>query len=430
VSRYWVFDWIDEQGIRTHEDARRAIHTISGLKAFLRHAHMEREVEFPRNEALHQLLAGPSMDLSGNLECGNPVCMTANVERLLRKSILYFDRVVVTGLEPFRLSPYIERKTSRPLEKEALRHIDVALHVREMGAEDVLVFSRKVSLCTEHLNQHAIDAGMSPVDEQVAQLTEHFAQGGRFTRFQWKNGRLHLRYMHPDLGDDIGWGGVRKTLPGESPTRATEAKEVAGQIARTRVGELVRSAASAKISESALGMTSDLPIDFHIPKQPAVSVEQVALSLPLPINDAIPIRDLIALRQEEPAAFQAFQLALRKAIKEHLRSQESDNALGEAEEIMGDIVEPALIAIDRRVTSASELAYRNTMASAGVGLTLLTVGLIAAAPVAVPGLVIAASGLALSMREYYKAQAEIKLEDMYFLWRASQASISHAAPHS
>jgi hypothetical protein len=139
---------------------------------------------------------------------------------------------------------------------------------------------------------------------------------------------------------------------------------------------------------------------------------------------------LIALRAHEAAAFQAFQLALRKAIKEQLHAQDFESPSAAAEEVMGDIVEPAMIAIDRRVMSASELAYKTTIASAGVGLTMLTVGLVAAAPIAVPGLVIAASGLALSMRERYKAQAEIQLEDMYFLWRAAQASIGHPASHS
>lgn len=423
VANYWILDWIDGRDIRTFDDAEKVLRARAGVSSFVEAAREDRKIPFPRAGADHQLLAGPSMDLSGNLECQNPACMTANVEHLLRKAVLYFDRIVVTGLEPTRIEPLLKRRTSRPLVNVALLHTNVALKIRELGAERVLVFSPKAALCTEHLNQHAVEAGMSPVAEQVELLADRFATGGKFLEFRWHKGKLSIAYAHPDR--NTVWTSTRFVKPGEKPNPATEALLVAEDLARRHVGEVIRSAASAKMSGAALGMVGT--DGYSSLTKSSVSVEQVALHLPLPLTDVLPIRELLALREGEAEAFQSFQAALRLAIKEQLKVAGSDDAVEIAEEVMRDVVDPALVSIDRRIASAANLSLKTTLASGGVGLTMLTVGLIASAPIVVPGVVIGASGLALSLRERFKAQSEIELEDMYFLWRASQAA-DHAHP--
>lgn len=124
----------------------------------------------------------------------------------------------------------------------------------------------------------------------------------------------------------------------------------------------------------------------------APTAEQVALNLTLPIVQSLPIKEILSLREHEAAKFHAFRNAIRVAITERLKALPNADAYQVAESVYEDVIEPALVALDRKVNKAANLFGKSLLTTVAVGSVVATVGLLAFAPIVAPGIVIAAGG--------------------------------------
>jgi hypothetical protein len=98
---YWIREWVDSEGINTIEDARVRLKdktSVESLAAFCAQQAQRPDSVVP--EAAQQLVAGRGMDLSGITECNRGACMKKRVDEVLHRTWHYFDKIVVSGMDP------------------------------------------------------------------------------------------------------------------------------------------------------------------------------------------------------------------------------------------------------------------------------------------------------------------------------------------
>lgn len=147
----------------------------------------------------------------------------------------------------------------------------------------------------------------------------------------------------------------------------------------------------------------------------------MALSLELPFLQNASPQDIALIRKEEAVAFDAFRIALRKAIKERVdvAGDDADPAVM-AKEIGEDIIAPAINDIERSLDTARRTMLRKSATRVGLATVGVTAGLLTGFPLMIAsglGLVVSATSLP-PFDAYIEKKQEIELRDMYFLWKA------------
>lgn len=119
--------------------------------------------------------------------------------------------------------------------------------------------------------------------------------------------------------------------------------------AQEYAADLIRSVAAARTYYCPLGQVTYIP-DLSIePPRIGPLPSQVAFNLELPILGSLPLKEILSMRDHDAAEFQAFRSALRIAIEARCRTSDSEDAERIAVSIFEDVLEPALISIDRRM---------------------------------------------------------------------------------
>lgn len=426
MAQYWLLDWLDEQALSSMADIDRVLAGPGGRSRLIERALAEanrRAVGIPA--ASGQAVAGPSMDLSGHLTCASPRCLIRGAQRELTQALMYFDRVVVTGLDPVDLHEAVALdENGDGMVDLVRRHASVALEVRRLGLEDVLLFSRKPVYCAQHLDAHAAEAGLAPVEQSTEALGAIFRDGGEFVRYDVDGSTLRFAYRHPAL--DQVRNGIMRLDEGETIDQVRN--HVTEEMARLHVAELVRNVALARMNDATLAQatySTDLEI-LELRQQP-VSIDEVAINVPLPILQGLPASELVAIREHEGAEFEAFRVALRSAIQERIARGDAEDIDSVAAQVYEDVIAPALTTMDRKLQGARSTLLQRSSLSVGVGAALTTVGLIAFAPVVVPGLVLALGGGVASGHDFIKDRKSVQMSDLHFLWRVSEKAGRHAS---
>jgi hypothetical protein len=159
-NTFWLADWVDEKGIRTAKAAAKLLAEPRAVRELY-----ERVESRPRQlDPLPDcegpaILAGAGIDLSGRIDCGEPECIQRRLEELFSHVLHYFDAIVVEGPN---LRHAIMRGLKNPghLPVQLLGYVQIVLLMKEMGAEDLLIFRDKPAFCQEQHIQTLNDAGM------------------------------------------------------------------------------------------------------------------------------------------------------------------------------------------------------------------------------------------------------------------------------
>jgi hypothetical protein len=180
VTRYWLRDWVDAEEIKTLEQVRERLQDRRSLDRLVSSASNEAAHPVsPKPEVAQQLVAGRGMNLTGEFDCSSVKCMQKRIDELLYRAWHYFDTVLVTGLESRR---FLRRFQEDRVEALGLviKHVAVLLYIKEIGADDCIVFSERPHYCLDCLNVNALNAGMvddvEEVSKRVAQRLKNSCQ--------------------------------------------------------------------------------------------------------------------------------------------------------------------------------------------------------------------------------------------------------------
>lgn len=418
MSQYWLLEWMDREDIRTIHDAHRALATKPGVERLHEAAAVALRSPMALEPARGQIVAGSGLDLSGLLSCTAGPCLINRVDSLLRHVWHYFDTVLVTGLDPM-LCIEILRNASETIAVYALYgHIEVALYIRSIGAEDLLYFSRYPALCAEHLDQHAREAGMPPVSRMSKSLRRELLADYSLTKDASDDERMWVTFKSPLM--DVS--SVARFPKADWPGDAKVAKHMARHDADMVSGLLVRNVALAKMAGAALGQVTALR-DARAADLTKPTASAVAFSMPLPTLESVPIPELMAFRRDAASDYVVFRAALREAVNEQMKAMPEGTAQDVADAVLDDVVRPALARIEKRTSGAAALLGKRSGLSVAVSATLATVGFLAFAPLVVPGIVVGAGGLLATVNDYFKDQKELRESDMYFLWQLHNLAV-------
>ncbi|GAQ54555.1 hypothetical protein a10_04368 [Streptomyces acidiscabies] len=335
------------------------------------------------------------------------------VDTLFSKALLYFDEIVVAGPSPYNFARPLEKPNDQTKET-LLAYMETLIYLRNIGVRDMLIFNAKPPACEVHLAQDAEAMGVAEVIEQSKVWVQRLETDGILQSVEVHDDHSHYAFIHQDLEHTV-WG----STPSVNPTKREVAESVFSLYAAHLVSDIrlarrmgLPLAAQVQLHEDALsgGHTKGGELD-------------IALSLQLPILSQLPVRDIVRMRQDEWDAFERFRNALKVSIKE--RVSQGISTLEASEEILDDVITPALNDISQRLRVTGKKLERKLGAASLFGTVGMTVGLLSGMPLVVGGAVAATITSLPALQRYFDDKGEVELSDMYFLWKLEQRHGGH-----
>jgi hypothetical protein len=144
-NQHWLLQWLDSYAVTSPRQADELLNRPHALSI------LREEVEAIRYHAPmindqrgHSIVAGSEIDLSGELSCSNWECIKRQVDTLFSSVWHYFDRIIVAGPSAhFYHSLWESGVPDERIIESLAGHIRVLLHVRNIGAEDIVDFIEK-----------------------------------------------------------------------------------------------------------------------------------------------------------------------------------------------------------------------------------------------------------------------------------------------
>lgn len=405
-----LYQWVDEQGIKSLEDAERQFVDSAVLDSFLELVTTIPGVDSPVDSS-QAIVAGCAVDLSGSLDCAHWECRQKQVNTLFRRIWHYFDDVVIVG----PCTRYWPGQTKDDLVKMAVSDVQLLLYVREIGAERLLRLRRKPDPQAGDWRDTAREAAL---DELIPIAEDAIARVAQEAEIEYSAYRDHHHYsLTHQLFEHTQWGGVW-TLDSSS-TDQDARRAIAEDVVEQYVAYLAADVQAARTLHLPLGAT----VQFHgdLLQSPAEVADPVAVTgfeLELPVVEGIDLRSLIELRERERERFEKFRSSLKLAIKERIRASGDPDPRRVAQEIETDIVAPALNDIELRLKAAQEVLSRKGKFAARMGAFLTTCGVLTGQPLLIGAGLATAAPLIGGIHKYYDDERDISLSDMYFLWEA------------
>ncbi|MGC4755275.1 hypothetical protein [Micromonospora trifolii] len=421
---FWAYSWMDEHDISSESDVRRAIESDSLRSSLLEAAEGARQANIQAgsiNPDMDAVLAGRAIDLSGHLtcmKCGGPRVV---IDEVFRSVWHYFDAVIVEGFSPIQASDILKAYNSAQdyVSNTVSAHLNALLEFRELGVDDMLIFRQKFIPCSEHWESHLTEAGLESIKVQAGDIVSVFESQGRLESLtQRAEGRWSYSYYHPLLGDGPLFGSLIQEEGSADPVGRPR-RAVAESVFKHFAGRLVADVRSAQVYGVPLGAALNRNASASALMSSEPDEASVAIALRLPRLEGVPLADLIRIRRDESLSFDRFRIAMRSAIRERVRSAGNDSASKVAREIRQDIIEPALLEIEGKLTAARKVLARKTGASIALTSFATAVGLAANIPLLLPAGV--ATGLAaaatVNYGKYLEEVRDAEQHELYFLWR-------------
>lgn len=279
----------------------------------------------------------------------------------------------------------------------------------------MLLFREKPPACRLHARDHLMKGGFQTDDAMIASLSETILREGRVVSTWPHDDHFHYSFHHPTFTHSAF--GVLRDVSSSGPSPELVARDVVEMY----VSHLAMDVRVAQTLQAPFG--SDLGYYDILLRSfgRRVTEEDIAFELQLPFLENITPRDLIKLRQEEREPFERFRLALRKAITERLNISGSTEVSKLASEIERDVLRPALFDVDQRLRAARQVLARKAATSLGVGAFATTCGLVLGVPLLVGAGAAATAGAIQAEYKFIEESRDIRLMDMYFLWKAAHS---------
>jgi hypothetical protein len=423
-SDYWLARWLDDHDIRDQRDAKRFLKDQKHIDDLLATVSSIRPNIDPINGADGTtIVAGKTIDLSGDLGCHHPDCLQKDVDKLFRRAWHYFDLIAVEGLTPARAQALL---TSQPPDSPEgfLGYIENLFYIRSIGAEDMLIYRQKPHACADHLREYAEKFDATNILEEREVWIASFSANARIVQLKKHDDHWHYTLNHPSL-EHTAWGVVASRK-----ARKPDESYVCGAVFDTYAAGLVSDIGAARLMRSPLGAATTVHEEL-LTEAPgrAPTVQDALFNLDLPVVSELPAKDLIKLRQENWQYFDSFRQALRAGASELV----SKAAAGEtsstdiARQIKNDLIEPELIRIRRELRISADLLTRKASISLPVGSLATTVGLLDKSPLVAIGFgaFVSAASIGTLLNDYKKYVDDrrgVMMSDMYFLWDAQRVA--------
>jgi hypothetical protein len=418
----WLFDWLDEWGLRSTDEVRKALSRSKPWESLLLHAHgQEESPKYVGSLGPRSVVAGRSLDLTAFLACAHPDCMTGQVDQLFSHVWHYFDKIAVVGPDSHLFLEMGSSANARAsMTNMVLVQSQVLFHVRSTGLEELLVFVAKPPSCIVHWPQLEEIADLQLPLELGDELASVLLTQGRTSLERNHRGEQEIVLAHPDLT----FGKY-----GQSLERLRHYQKKADTLELTLAKDVIRRHYLAAASDLYAAEQLGLPLGAGVPLETrllqtirpiSASVDEVAFSLRLPVVEGLDARDLMALRNDEQDAFDIFRSSLRSAISERVRASPTSDSVKLAREVQLDVIEPALATIERRLDAAGRLLNKKNGVNVGLAGLSTVCGLVGMPEVAA-GVLLAAGGSGVTSGfKYFEDTRDVSLDGMYFLWRVKR----------
>jgi hypothetical protein len=416
-EKFWLYNWIDSKRIRKLSHAEKLLKSdraIEEIQTLAKTPTPRTEISSTTSAPL--IVAGAGMDLSGHLGCDQAGCLKKQVDNLFSHVLHYFDKIVVMGPDPnllFASSP----SSIFSVKRTVLNYVELLLYIRDIGAEDLLVFHDKPVFCREHHQENLRKAGMGTFLEDSESYIQKILDESELV-LKPLGDRVFAGFMYN------GSGPVGLVEPGVVSNRERFRRGLAKNLFERYLGALSTDVAAARQWKAPLGATRDQFGPFSSKLRLRSSIDDVAFEVGLPVLRGIEPKILIRVRQDEKDAFDRFRHALRRAIAERLQNRTND-AAKIAIEISNDLIQPEIRQIAKRLKSANRLFLKKAGQSVAFGMIPAACGLFVTNPVLSAAAV--AAGLSPAVTTILNAahrrseqRDDVTFSDMYFVWKAHQ----------
>jgi len=423
ASNFWLLRWMDEKSVRSQRDVERIMaqpETLEHLYQYALAAHVE-QAQKPSKP--NPIVGARGLDLSGELTGADSEDLINESEQLFNQVWHYFDQIVVEGFAPRRYILMYEDEELDLCKNRIIAHSNLLLHLKEIGALDSLVFRQKPNPCVQHGHDVALldEAGLDRIRQEGSTLIDQLSQG-ELTDVADHGSHLHYEYFHPLLGQRIGELWNDKYYAVEAGDSDALKRSIAAIEFEYQADFMAADAFEARILSAPLAVATPLHHSILDKTASPSVIDDVAIKLSLPILEGISARDLIQLRREEGAAFERFRIALRTAIKERVDASEAAAPHQVANEIIDDILRPAVWDIGQRLHVARKALARKSAVNVAVSAAAVMIGLRAGIPLLLPAGITAGLGApTVHYTKHLDTTSEIELSDMYFLWKLQKA---------
>jgi hypothetical protein len=426
-SSYWLKQWLDEKGVQADWEIDNILDSdkeVEKLIDFIDQSANDPDLQhLPPGNVGDSIVAGRRIDLSGVVGCCALECLRDTVDREFRNLWHYFDKVVVEGLDAGRVyEDYLDMRSGHDYTEMIQTVSDQAklfLYLRNLGAEDFLVFTRKThSYCEDHWLQHARELGIEAAfdEEQQERLVSRIVRSSK---------------LETEKLDDDFWGvevGSPYFEPGYIVFRATS-RPSKKFIAIT----LLEKYASAMIADVGTARQMMLPLveqaDISSVARPKnkrspIFEKDVILELNFPVFEGISTADFLKLRTDEQPYFERFRASLRQAVAAEIAKSDSSRSAAEvAASIENDYLRPGIADIARQVKGSRAALIKKGAISLAIGGSVAAIGALSSIPLMIVGGVSALGTsvpLAPLIYQYIDTKnVDIPMSDLYFLWQAS-----------
>lgn len=429
LETHWLYEWIDEEGIRRPGDYIKAIRKRGSFERLRELS----DLLFESNNSggpdsggvdsnvARSVLASRRLDLSGTMACPHFECMSPVVDQSFGRAWHYFDTIVI-DVEPLDVALYSGDDIG-----DLLQFVRLLLYFRHIGADKHLKFTHKIGgMCSQHFREYAkqqhlgLDAILDKNFER--EIVRKLTSEGRL-ELTLRDDHWHYEIEHPDTG----------TLSGSYAHSKRDHKPTFKQVARDAYG----SSCAGLISDVSASKKLGMPIFQAAENRWLLTALEdsppeettVALSLHLPVFRNVPIKEVLKFRDQNWAAFERFRSALQAAVKEQIQRSGSESPQKIADEVVAEYIRPELAEIDQQLTGTKRALARKIGANIAVSTAIVSVGTIEKIPFLMAGTFVGAYTVAAVppiISETINARSAAENLPLYFLWKAKT---SHRIRH-
>jgi hypothetical protein len=427
-DQYWLGRWVDEYEVISRDQLGRLFDLPGPMVRLAELAAAAPTFNSPSSHIPDlSVAAGRGIDLGSYMSCGAFECMQKKVDSAYPNIFHYFDYLIVEGASPQR---FLRQLRSLPkgrhdeLHRELLEDISIILYLRDIGAYKYTIFREKPqAYCSKHMNYYAKTLGVPSYRDGnlLERAAQRLAKEAAF-EMGWRKG-VWTFWANHDFFTEPAMGTVAR-----GKKRPPQPAEMAGLIIENYTGGSLADVVFASDIGAPLARAIDTTWIDNNADDATARESDVALHLNLPIIDGIKVKDLLLLREDEKPFFDNFRDALRRAIVEQIRLNDSAPPQEVARSVIRENIMPALADIDARLRVNQRKLSSKLGASLIVGTVITSAGLIGSLPLIVDTGVVAMAASLTHIYKYFDDYGDdVQLENMYFLWKAKKiASSGHS----
>lgn len=391
----------------------------------------------------------------GRYPCSRLECRMARIDELIQFAALYSEKVYISNifcdyLGHGRVASYFDEQYWRYCFEDDLKIIFKLLPLIEAGIVVPITVPRYCAHCL--LGAKFGSDADDRLDAARAQLANWF-RSGIDVEISKRNGNYSMKVegaerllehgsvvlllkelpslfeSHPRLKARVERGDVVKFS-----SSLLRKSHVGDLLADEVFGSLLFELTSSQCLNTSFLTNREVEADFlHALGYPETrAVDQFVgrhLSAMMPFLGNVSPEEILKVRENDGDGFVVFRNSLRKVVSEYCQINDAGLIEKGGKEIFGDIIEPELAKISKKLAAAQRLLARNAASTVVGWSAALSIGSFAGWQTG--GLVEAAAALGFTkilaslvgqMASDSDTRASIKGEDFYFLWQVKRLS--------